>query len=186
MSHGCKIYDQSKAHYLTLTIIVWVDVFTRKIYKDIIINSLKYCRKNKGLELFAYVIMSNHIHMLCRSALEYLSGLIRDFKKFTSNQIINTISTKEESRRDWMLNIFSFQAKKHKRNTDYQVWQQNNYPEEIYSNKFIKQKVNYIHSNPVRNGIVDNPEDYLYSSARNYADMEALIDIIKLDINVLI
>ena len=126
------------------------------------------------------------MHILCRSAKDDLSGLIRDFKKFTSSQIINTISDKEESRRNWMLNIFKFEAKKHKRNTKFQVWQQNNYPEETYSNKFIKQKVNYIHSNPVRNGIVENPEDYLYSSARNYADMEALIDIIKVDINVLI
>lgn len=186
MSHGCKIYDQTKAHYLTLTIVEWVDLFTRMVYRDIIIDSLKYCRKNKGLELFAYVIMSNHMHMFCRSAFEDLSGLIRDFKKYTSNKIINTISEKEESRRDWMLNLFSFEAKKHKRNTDYQVWQQNNYPEEVYSNKFIKQKVNYIHLNPVRNGIVENPEDYLYSSARNYADMEGVIDVIKVDINVLI
>lgn len=124
--------------------------------------------------------------MFCRSAFDDLSGLIRDFKKFTSNKILETILDKEESRREWMLNVFKFEAKKHKRNTNFQVWQQNNYPEEVYSNKFIKQKVNYIHDNPVRIGIVEHSWDYLYSSARNYADMEALIDVIKVDVNVLI
>ncbi|MBN1187178.1 MAG: transposase [Bacteroidales bacterium] len=142
MSHGCKINDQSKAYYLTLTIVEWIDIFTRKVYRDIVIDSLKYCQKEKGLELFAYVIMSNHIHMFCRSAFDDLSGLIRDFKKFTSSEIINTISDKEESRSDWLSNVFKFEATKHKRNSKYQIWQQNNYPEEVYSNKFIKQKVN--------------------------------------------
>ena len=68
-------------------------------------------------------------------------------------------------------------AKKHKRNSKYQFWQQKNHPEELLSNKFIDQKLHYIHENPVRNGLVDKPEEYRYSSARNYAELESVLDI---------
>ena len=69
------------------------------------------------------------------------------------------IESKTERRKDWMLNIFEFAAKKHKRNEKFQVWTHENHPELIYSDKFIFQKINYIHDNPVRAGIVENPED---------------------------
>ncbi|MFH0864672.1 MAG: hypothetical protein V1904_00650 [Bacteroidota bacterium] len=79
-----------------------------------------------------------------------------------------------------MLNLFSFEASKHSRNENFQFWIQENHPVEIFSQKFIVEKVNYIHNNPVRAGIVENPEDYLYSSARNYADMKGLLDVVVL------
>jgi len=116
---------------------------------------------------------------------ENLSQIIADFKKFTSKKIIETIQTENESRRDWMLNLFTFEATKHTRNKTYQFWIQDNHPIEVYSNKFIKQKVEYIHNNPVRAGIVEKAEDYLYSSARNYADMENLLEVIKVDMHIL-
>ncbi len=182
MGFKYKIYDQSQAYYLTFTVVKWVDVFSRKIYKDIVIESLKHCQKNKGLNIFAYVIMTNHMHLLVYSEKGDLSHIVCDFKKFTSKRIIKTIQTEPESRKDWMLNLFSFEATKNSRNKDYQFWIQDNHPVEIFSNKFIKQKVEYIHNNPVRAGIVENPWDYLYSSARNYADMESLLDVIKVNL----
>jgi len=181
MSQGYKIKDQSAAHYLTLQIVQWADIFTRKIYRDIVIESLKYCQNEKGLEIYAYVIMSNHIHVLVRSYQDNLSGTIRDFKRHTSKEIINAIAEHNESRKEWLLMIFKYAAGKHKRNNNYQVWTHENHPEEIFSNKFIEQKINYIHMNPVRAGIVVNAEDYLYSSARNYANLESVIDIIEVD-----
>lgn len=123
--------------------------------------------------------MTNHMHLLVSSDNENLSQIVCDFKKYTSKKIIETIQTERESRREWMLNLFSFEATKHTRNKNYQFWIQESYPIEIFSNKFIKQKVNYIHKNPVKAGIVEYPEQYLYSSARNYADMENVLDVVK-------
>lgn len=185
MGYKYKIHDQSKAYYLTFTVVQWVDVFSRKTYTDIVIDSLRYCQKNKGLVIYAYVIMSNHLHLLASSENENLSQTIADFKKFTSKVIIKEIQESNESRKDWMLNLFSFETKKHNRNKYFQFWKHESHPIQIYSNKFIKQKVEYIHDNPVKAGIVEKPEDYMYSSARNYADMEGVLDVVRLSLNVL-
>jgi len=180
MSSGYRISDQSKTYFLTFQIVGWVDLFTRKIYRDIVIDSLKYCQKNKGLNLFAYVIMSNHMHLLAQSENNDLSGFIRDFKRFTSTQFIDFIENGSESRRDWLRIVFAYHGLL-KSKQDNQIWTHENHAEMIYSQKFIEQKVNYIHNNPVKSGIVVKPEDYLYSSARNYADLESVIDVIKVD-----
>lgn len=141
------------------------------------IESLRFCQKNKGLEIYAFVIMSNHIHLLIRSFPGTLSDTIREFKSFTAKQMLEAMQTEPESRRDWMLNLFEFSAKQHKRNSKYQVWTHENHAELIYSNKFIDQKINYIHDNPVRAGIVEKAEDYLYSSARDYVGLQGVLDI---------
>lgn len=177
MSHGCKIQDQSALYYLTLQVVQWADLFTRPVYRDIVIDSFKFCQQNKGLEIFAYVIMSNHIHLLARGQNINLSDILRDMKRHTSKRIIEAITGENESRREWLLMIFSYAAKSHIRNNEYQVWTHENHPEEIYSNSFIEQKIDYIHNNPVRSRIVAKAEDYLYSSARNYAEMDSVLEI---------
>ncbi len=103
------------------------------------------------------MIMSNHIHLLMRSDIGKLSDTIREFKSFTAKQILLAIDTESESRREWLLNIFEFAAKQHKRNEKYQIWTHENHAELIYSDKFIFQKIGYIHDNPVRAGIVEKP-----------------------------
>jgi len=180
---GYTIKDQEAAYYLTLQVVQWADLFTRKIYRDIVIDNLKYCQRKKGLEIYAFVIMSNHIHLLVKSEKGDLSAILRDFKSYTSKQIIQAIEETEESRRIWLLMIFRYAARQHKRNSKFQVWTHENRAIEVYSNKFIDQKIDYIHNNPVVAGIVENPEDYLYSSARNYADLESVMDIIELSQN---
>jgi REP element-mobilizing transposase RayT len=178
MSQGYQIYNQHALYYLTFQIVKWVDVFTRVEYKDIIVNSFYYCRKNKGLELYGYVIMSNHIHVIARSQESHrLSDTIRDFKKFTAYQLLERIRLPNESRSDWMLKRFEFAAKEHARNSEYQIWTHENHAVELFSKEFTQQKLDYIHQNPVRAGIVDGPEDYVYSSARNYAGMKGKIEI---------
>ncbi|GHV58754.1 hypothetical protein FACS1894182_11750 [Bacteroidia bacterium] len=82
--------------------------------------------------------------------IEKESDTIREFKSFTAKKILEAVHTEAESRREWMLNIFEFSAKQHTRNEKYQVWTHENHAEIIYSNKFIDQKINYIHDNPVR------------------------------------
>ena len=177
MPTAYQINNQGGSYYLTLQIVYWADVFTRKECRDIAIDSLGYCRKNKGLEIYAYVIMSNHVHLLVKSSSGRLSDTIRDLKRHTSKRIIDFIKGGNESRKDWLLMIFEHAAKKHIRNRAYQVWTHENHAEEIYSEKFIDQKIDYIHNNPIKAGIVENGEDYLYSSARNYAELDSLLEI---------
>lgn len=166
MSTGYQIRDQHGIYFITCTVVDWVDVFTRKIYRDIVIDSLNYCCCNKGLSIFAYVIMSNHIHLIIRSDAGHLSDTLRDFKRFTAVNIINAIQQQPESRREWILHRFSWNGGQNLRNTTNQFWFQDNRPEQIYSHPFFMQKLNYIHENPVRAGIVDKAEDFVYSSAR--------------------
>ena len=113
--------------------------------------------------------MSNHLHLIASAKNLDLSDVLRDFKKFTSKQIVAAIeSNQTESRRGWMLNLFREHGENNSRNKNYQFWRQNNQPQELYSSAFIFQKINYIHNNPVEAGIVDKAEHYLYSSARDY------------------
>ena len=178
MSTGYKISEQDGLHYVTFQIVRWIDIFTRQVYRDIIIDSLHFCQQRKGLEIYAFVVMSNHIHLLLRSEKAELSNTIKEFKSFTAKKILEAINTEQESRKEWMLNLFEFSAKQHKRNEQYQVWTHENHAETVYGNRFMDTKINYIHENPVRAGIVEKAEDYLYSSARNYAGLDGVLDVI--------
>jgi REP element-mobilizing transposase RayT len=185
MSTGYQIKDQEGLYYLTFQVVDWVDIFTRQVYRDIVIDSFQFAIMNKDFQLFAYVIMSNHIHLIANSSVGKLSDSIRDIKKYTSKKIIETIQTIHESRREWLLNRFEFRAKQHKRNQSYQVWTHENHAIYLYSPEFIAEKLEYLHQNPVRAGIVINPEDYMYSSARNYAGLESIIEVVILSLPVI-
>lgn len=188
MKEGYVIRDQTLPHYITATVVDWIDIFTRQTYRDSIIESLDYCIKNKGMILYGYVIMSNHIHLIIQSEDGKLSDLIRDFKKFTAKNILDKIQAVPESRKEWMLERFKLAAEKHTRNKNYQFWQYGNHAEEIYSNKFMLSKLDYIHLNPVRAGLVEKVSHYIYSSASNYINDSGLLKIEKADnsiINVL-
>lgn len=183
--NGHKIVNQNALHFMTFTVVGWIDIFTRQAYKEIIIESMKYCMKEKGLSLYGYVIMSNHLHVIMSAQEDYLlSDIVRDFKKYTSKKIIDNIkSSHEESRREWMLKLFKYYAKYNKNNTLYQFWRRDNRPTELTSPKWINQKLAYIHLNPVRSGLVDKSEDYIYCSARNYLGIDGLLEIELLDLN---
>jgi hypothetical protein len=108
---------------------------------------------------------------------ENLPDVIRDLKRHTASTILKAIQTPEESRRDWMMKRFEFSARSNIRNSDYQFWSHDNHPEELITGKFTSQKLNYIHMNPVRAGFVEKPEDWLYSSARNYLCQPSVLEI---------
>lgn len=178
MPEAYQIKDQNAIYFLTLQVVFWLDAFTRKAYRDIFIESLDFCRKNKKLEIFGYVIMSNHVHLMVHSANGKLSDTIRDLKKYTARNIIDAINSQTESRKKWLLNEMAFAARKHKRNSNFQFWTHENHAIELSTNKMLDQRLNYIHQNPVKAGIVENAEDYLYSSARNYCEnMNCLMEI---------
>ena len=176
-----KIYDDY-LYFLTMTIVDWIDIFTRPLYKHLIIESFKYCQKEKGLILHAWVIMTNHIHLIASAKEGYhLSNILRDFKKHTSKKIIDLIKTENESRRKWMLERFYLAGKENPKIKEYKVWQEGNEAKELHTNYFLDQKLNYIHNNPVNAEWVEKPEDYLYSSARDYCEIKGLLEIIRVD-----
>ena len=178
---GFIIRNQSKVHFITATVVYWVDVFSRKTYKDCVIESLDFCIKNKGMILYGFVIMSNHIHLIIQSENSKLSDLIRDFKKFTAKTILHKIETESESRADWMLKRFEVAWKSHSRNEKYQFWQHGNHPEEIFSEKFFWSKLDCIPLNLVRAGIVLKASYYVYCSASNYVEDSGIIAITKVN-----
>ncbi|HRG69460.1 MAG TPA: hypothetical protein PLS73_11455 [Saprospiraceae bacterium] len=183
MSTGYKIDNQDGFYFLTFQVINWVDIFTRKIYCDILIESFNHCRKNKGLQIWAYVIMSNHVHAILSARENNLSDIKRDFKRHTATQILRQIKSVSESRRKWMLHLFKTAAEKHQRNSEFQFWTHENHAIYLETMPFLMQKMAYIHENPIRAGWVEKAEDWLYSSQRNYLSMESALEIDLLDID---
>lgn len=179
MANRYKVKDSDGIYFMTFTLTGWVDLFIRNAYRDCIIDSLTYCIKEKGLTLYAYVIMTSHIHLIVSSKSGYdLPATIRDLKKFTSKKLIKLINEIPESRREWLLNKFSFEANRTSRGDKYIVWKEGYHAKQIVTNYFLDQKRDYIHNNPVVAGFVSLPEDYLYSSARSYAGEVGLINVV--------
>jgi len=130
------------------------------------------------MEIFAWCIMTNHVHLIFRS----IQGLkpellLGDFKRFTSKAIVAAIEDNaSESRKAWLLEQFKGAAAKTSNVSKYQFWRHDNKPIELWSNKVIDEKINYIHNNPVEEGLVFHPEDYVYSSARDYSGEMGVLD----------
>jgi REP element-mobilizing transposase RayT len=175
------ITNQQDRYFLTLSVIHWIDIFTRLEYKDVIVDSLRYCRQSKGLDLYAWVVMSNHVHLVasCRSP-HRMSDFLRDFKKFTSKKIIETMQTINESRREWMLDKFSFEARRTGRAKEFKIWTDDNHAINLDAMKInIQEKIDYVHNNPVTAGVVNSPEYYVYSSTLDYSRKgKGLVDVI--------
>ncbi|MEO9887779.1 MAG: transposase [Balneola sp.] len=136
------------------------------IIKNIIIDSLKYCRDEKGLKIYGWCLMTNHIHLIVSAKQGFkLSDILRDFKKYTAKTILKNLQANpKESRRSWMLWMFKKAGQQNSNNTTFQFWRQDNHPVEVTSSRFLHQKMEYIHYNPVKEGFCYKPEDYPYSS----------------------
>lgn len=172
-----KIQDQFGYYFLTLTVVHWIDIFTRTEYRDAIVDSLNYCIDNKNLEINAWVIMSNHVHLVgCIAAEPGMSAFLRDFKKFTSKKIVDLIHEIPESRRDWLLDKFSFEARRSRRAENYKLWKDGNHAISLQHIDAMN-KINYVHMNPVRAHLVSASEHYLYSSAIDYAGGKGLVKV---------
>jgi REP element-mobilizing transposase RayT len=176
MSRKYKFLNPDGVYFITFAIQGWVDVFTRNEYKNILIDNLAYCQKNKGLELFAWCIMTNHVHLIARAEEGHsLPDILRDYKKFTSKAILKAVSENfSESRKEWL--VKQFETPEGRR-----FWRADNQPVELWSNAVIAQKLNYIHQNPVEEGLVFRAEDYVYSSAIDYAGGKGMLDIFVIE-----
>ena len=178
MSRNYKFHNQSKPYFITFTIVNWIDVFTRRVYKDILVSSINHCINEKGLIVYAWVILTNHVHMVIGTRGEKMENIVRDLKKHTSKAIINEIRENSvESRKEWMLWMFERAGRKNSNNVNFQFWQQHNKPIELDSNEIINQKVDYLHNNPVKDGFVFEPFEYRYSSAIDYAGGKGYVSI---------
>ena len=173
MSRKYKFHNPEGVYFVSFAVQGWVDVFTRNEYKNILVENLKFCQEHKGLEIFAWCIMTNHVHLIVRAKEGFLfSDILRDYKKFTSKTILKAIQDNiQESRKEWLLQQF-------KTDEGFRFWRTDNKPIELWSNNVIDQKIDYIHLNPVEEGLVFNPEDYVYSSAVDYAGEKGLLDVI--------
>ena len=168
MTKNFKSTEPGIPYFVTFTVVEWLNVFTKPEYLEIVWDSLQYCRKEKGLKLYGFVFMTNHLHLIISADAEDIKlwKIIRDFKKFTAQKIIQVMQ-KTENRR-WILDSMRTVGKQNNANTQYQFWIQDDGAVEITSDKFFIQKLNYIHENPVRAQIVTDFCSYAWSSARLY------------------
>ncbi len=182
MSRKYKFNNTEGLYFVSFAVVYWIDVFIRRNYKDILIESLRYCQQNKGLRIHAWCIMTSHLHLIISSEGEPLSDILRDFKSFTSTQLKKAIDENpQESRREWIIWMMVRAGNKNSNNNGFQFWQQHNQPIELFTKKVIQQKLEYIHNNPVEEGFVEKPEEYLYSSAKDYAGITGRLFLYKIE-----
>lgn len=177
-----RIHNSQEIYFITFAVVEWVDALSRPYYKGLFLESLKYCQENKGFIIYAYVIMNNHVHLIASADEKHnLSDILRDLKKFTSKKLTKAIEENiQESRKRWMLWLFRSNGQNNSNNELHQFWQQDNHPVCLDNAEMIDQRLNYLHNNPLAEGIVEEPEHYVYSSARDYAGIKGLLDVVLL------
>lgn len=184
-----SIIDHQACSYLTFNTVDWVDIFIRPTYKQIISDTLNYYINTRGLIVYAWCLMTNHLHLLARNNEKGGLALIeRDFKKITASKILEAIDIEPELRRHWMLSRFEESSQNLKKLEKYQLWQSCSNPSFIdFKEPFrLKEKVLHIHENPVRDRIVEKPEEYLFSSARDYTGKKGLVKVTVIDFEELL
>ncbi len=175
MSSRYKFHNQNNLYFITPTVIRWVDTFTRDNYRNIFVENVNYCIEHKGLNVHAWVLMTNHAHLIVSTRGPRMEHIMRDLKKFTSKAITKKIEENGHESRDWMMKIFLFQGRINSNNERVQFWQNGDHPIELWNSVMIRQKIKYIHQNPVRAGFVAQPEDWRHSSIHAYMKNECLI-----------
>ena len=179
MSRNYKFHNPQGLYFVSFAVVYWLDVFTRNEYKDALVESIEYCQKNKGMEIAAWCIMTNHVHLVFRiSNGERPEKVLGDLKRFTSKKLVNMIQEHpRENRKEHLLEQFKTAAEGSSNVQKYQFWRHDNKPIELWSNKVIKEKIDYVlHKNPVEAGLVFRAEDYVYSSAVDYSGEKGLLN----------
>ena len=167
-----RIYETEYPYFITSSVVEGYPIFSFPEAAEIILDALTFLQDERDTSLYAYVIMENHIHMIVQS--DELKSHMKAFKSWTARAIIDTF---QETGR--YLQLRKLQKTKNPTHYDsvHQLWKEGFYPKQILGDKMMIQKIEYIHNNPVNRGYIDKPEDWKYSSARNYLDMKALIPI---------
>ena len=171
-----KIHNENGIFFVTSTIVKWIPVFVNEKYFDIMLNTMKHYQKNNDLLIYAYVFMPDHFHMVISNA--DVSKIMQSAKKFSAKEIIKNLRTDEN---EIVLKEFRESKPEHKTTSKHQVWQESFHPQEIISYEMLRQKIEYIHYNPVRKNLVEKAEDWKYSSAIDYyTDKKGYLDIVRL------
>ncbi|KAA8708667.1 REP-associated tyrosine transposase [Pseudomonas cannabina] len=166
------ITEPESPHFLTCTVVEWLPLFTRPALVDILLSAWRYQQAHQGLQLYGYVVLENHLHFVAQAP--ELDKCVSSFKSFTARQIVDSL---EKSKAESTLQRLRFVKRMHKTDRVYQVWQEGTHAELVWSEKIMRQKLDYIHHNPVKRGYVDVGEHWRYSSARDYEGQRGLIDI---------
>lgn len=178
MSRKYKFHNKEGLYFVSFAVVYWIDVFTREDYFSILTDSLTYCRKNKGMEIYAWCIMPSHVHLIFRAKDNNPGVLLKELKTYTSKQVQKAIvEHNQESRKDWMLWLMERAGLKNTNVKHRQFWQQHNQPVELWSAAVTDQKVDYIHQNPVEAGFVSEPHHWKYSSALDYSGGKGVMEI---------
>ena len=182
MSRKYKFQDQGSAYFVTFTVVRWIDVFIRDEYREIVVDSIRHCQKHKGLIVYAWCIMTSHVHLIIGTdGTMELSGIVRDLKAFTSRSIRKLIEEHPgEIRRDWLLWMLGNAGKYNPANDDWQLWQHHSHPIELSETERAKQRLHYLHDNPVAAGFVPEPDHWRWSSAHDYCGGKGPVDIVFL------
>lgn len=159
-------------YFVTATTVNWIPLFSDPQIASILIHSLRFLNESKRITLMAYVIMENHFHLIASSV--DLSGEIAKLKSFTARKCIDYYIAE---RNRFVLDQLAFHKLQHKTDRRYQFWQEGSHPQRIENDAVMKQKVDYIHTNPVRRGYVELPEYWRYSSAGTYAGLDGLVSV---------
>jgi putative transposase len=169
-----RVHQESCPHFLTATVNYWLPLFTRPETVNIVLDSWRFLQRESDLVIYGYVILENHLPLIAKS--EDLSRDIQRFKSYTAREIVGCLEHEGSNR---LLELLALFKRSHKTESRYQVWEEGNHPQLIDSEKMMRQKLEYIHQNPVKRGYVDRPEHWRYSSSRNYAGREGLIEVMR-------
>jgi putative transposase len=180
LSNEKPIIPLDACYFLTLNTVDKIDVFVRPAYKQVIADALNYFIENQGLTVYAWALMTSHLHLVIRtkesSAPAYFE---RDFKKYTTPAVLATIEMEMDFRRTWMMQHFEAYGKSLGRIEKFNLWQNCSSPLRFDGQQpqSLLDRIAHIHENPVRERIVEQPEAYMFSSARDYAGMRGLVNV---------
>ena len=167
-----KIFEDHYPHFFTSTVVGWMPLFGSPPIAQVILDSLRFLQERDRLIVHAYVIMENHLHLIASS--DNLAKEIGNFRSFTARTIIDYLKARKA---DNVLKQLNYYKLRHKKDRDFQLWQEGTHPQRIHDTAMMHQKIEYIHCNPVKRGYIDDPVHWRYSSARNYAGLDGLLEI---------
>jgi len=168
-----RIFETEYAYFLTCTIVGWLPVFTRPEAVQIVFDCWDFLRRERGFRLYGYVVLENHLHLIASAP--DLANAVKSFKMFTAKALIELL---ERHGAEMLLRQLRALKLRHKAESEYQVWQEGSHPKQVGNEEIMRQKLEYMHNNPVKRGYVDEAVHWRYSSARNYAGLPGLVDVV--------
>jgi REP element-mobilizing transposase RayT len=167
-----RIFETEYPHFLTNTVVAWLPIFVHASFVEIIFDSWRFLQRERGVRIFGYVILENHLHWIASA--EGLAEQIGRFKSFTARRIFDGLEKRGFAT---LLEELRFFKLRHKIDQTFQLWQEGSHPQQIQNEEMMRQKLEYMHNNPLRRGYIDDPLHWRYSSARSYAGAKGLIDV---------